>query len=81
MLEEIAHDKLSRLTASNQPIFSNDASYDNLVIKKARALEDWKGLGKIGQSKFKGLQDYEKQNDVGDLKDPDLIPSKIHQLF
>jgi hypothetical protein len=76
MLEEIAHDKLSRLTASNQPIFSNDASYDNLVIKKARALEDWKGLGKIGQSKFKGLQDYEKQNDVGDLKDPDLIPSK-----
>ncbi|WP_128082327.1 hypothetical protein [Sphingomonas sp. Ant20] len=54
MLEEIAHDKLSRLTASNQPIFSNDASYDNLVIKKARALEDWKGLGKkLANQKFK----------------------------
>ncbi len=76
MLDEIAHDKLSRQAASNQPIFSNDASYDNLVAKKTQVLKDWKDLGAAGQKDFKGLQDYENKNGIGSLKDPDLIPSR-----
>lgn len=76
MLEEIAHDQLSRTTASNQPIFSSDPAYDNLLARKANALEQWKKLGSDGQKQFKGLQGFENQNGVGDPKDPALIPSK-----
>ncbi|RVT94430.1 YaaC family protein [Sphingomonas crocodyli] len=81
MLEEIIQDDMTRVPASNQPIFSNDAAYDNLVAKKAKALRDWSILEKEDQRKYKGLHDFEQQNGIGSLKDPDLIPSKNTSLL
>ncbi|WP_336978482.1 YaaC family protein [Altererythrobacter fulvus] len=80
MLEEIAHDKLSRVAAANQPMFATEPDYDALQRKKAEILEDWKELSATDKSAYRDLGEFEKRKGLPDLKDPELIPAKNTSL-
>ncbi len=76
MLEEIAQENLVRTAASNQPMFSTDVDYDEILLRKAQALEEWKKLDNVERSHFPNLGAFESRRGIPDLKDPTLVPAK-----
>lgn len=81
MLEEILEDSVTRITASNQPIFSLDQDYAALLKKKNDILNEWKLLSKEKQREIGGLNKFENLKKIPDLKSDDLIPSKNTYLL
>jgi hypothetical protein len=80
MLEEVAHDNLTRVIASNQPMFSTEPDYDSLLRAKAEVLESWKSLSAADKSGYRGLGHFETEKGLPNLKDPALQPAKNTSL-
>ncbi|MEE3503344.1 YaaC family protein [Acidiphilium acidophilum] len=76
MLEEIAQDNIVRTSASNQPMFSTDVDYDEVVLEKEKACTEWKSLDDSTRRQFANLTAFEAASGVRDVKDPKLIPAK-----
>ncbi|WP_215763102.1 YaaC family protein [Acetobacter sp. P1H12_c] len=81
MLEQIALDSLTHTVASNQPMFSTVPDYASLLQEKSNILEKWKALGQSNQRGFGSLRKFEAENNLIDIKDPELLPSKNTYLL
>jgi hypothetical protein len=81
MLEEIVTDNLSKVAASNQPVFATDIDFESEIKRKKEAVETWRDLPKDEKSKFKDLMAFERSLNIKDLKDPIFIPAKNTSLL
>lgn len=81
MLEEISQDNITRITASNQPMFSLEPSYEELLKKKQRILDEWKALTPDAQKQFGNFRTFGIENSIPNIKDPNLLPSKNTYLL
>lgn len=81
VLNEIAADAFSIAEASNQPMFTTDVDYDELVTKREVIVKNWSKMDADGRSKFANLAAYEKAEGAPDLKAEGLIPAKNYSLL
>ncbi|WP_336964431.1 hypothetical protein [Sphingobium aquiterrae] len=81
MLEEIIQDNLNRVLASNQPIFSSEFDYDDIVAKKDMAAQKWNQFSGAERAEYRDLSDFELKQGVRDPKDQALIPAKNTSLL
>lgn len=81
MLEEILSDKISRVSANNQPIFKRDVDYDDLLKRRQDHLNSWKKLPGSEKDNFKDQNEFLAKMGVPDLKDPELLPAKHFSMI
>lgn len=81
MLEEILENAFSCVEASNQPIFSTDVSYEDLLNRRSEILNEWKSLPPETRANYKNQNEFDRANQCPDLKDPELIPAKNYYIL
>jgi len=80
MLTELISDDVSRVEASNQPMFRTDIDYDMELKKRNDIVAEWKRLTADERSKFRSQEEFEKNRGTINLKAEDVIPAKNFSL-
>ncbi|MFM2045265.1 MAG: hypothetical protein RLY86_3841 [Pseudomonadota bacterium] len=81
MLDAIMTDEIDRLSIANQPIFSKDVDYEEIVKRKNQAMEKWAQLGESERRNFRNQEHFLEKEGVPDLKDPILLPARHYSLM
>nr|WP_319391510.1 YaaC family protein [uncultured Cohaesibacter sp.] len=81
MLEEISTESLQRVKASNQPIFSTDHDYAELLKGHQELRSHWELMSGEEKKSSGGLAKLTRDRGLVDLKQPSLIPSKNFYLL
>src|SRR5262245_29239998 len=76
MLEQIAQDQVQFVSASNQLMFDASVDFEDLKAKRSSAMEQWGRLNEDQRAKYGSLSEYEKAENIPDLKSTQLQPAK-----
>lgn len=81
MLEEILHESLSKINATNQKMFGEEGEYQEILNKKQECLGQWKSMNIEDQAIFNSLDAYEKSKNIPDPRNDNFIPAKNTYLL
>lgn len=81
-IEAILKDQVNHIPAENRPPFESTFDYENYLIQRSAAIEEWKSIGPEGQAEFsKDLKKFFDHKALSPEEDQDFHNSRnIHLL-